>query len=247
MNSPRAGTFRNQEPIGRRIAAGSLKDPDWCTVVGVVKDVKRAKWDEADAEELYVPYLQARLYLAGRRSTYLTLVARTSSNPTALLTAADNAVRAVEPRAVVTNATTMERAIAQQFVGPRFYMLLLGIFAGVALSLATIGIHGVISHSVARRTHEIGVRMALGAGRGEILRMVVGGGLRLAAAGSAVGWAGALVSTRYLRTMLYGVDPIDAPTFMLVGLVLMAVALAACYVPGRRAITVDPMTALRCE
>jgi len=141
----------------------------------------------------------------------------------------------------------MERAIATQLVSPRFYMLLLGLFAALAVVLAAIGIYGVISHSVARRTHEIGVRMALGAGGREIVHLVIRNGLRLAAVGSAIGCAGALVSTRYLRTLLFGVEPIDPATFGLVPLGLMAVALFACWLPGRRASRVDPMVALRCE
>jgi putative ABC transport system permease protein len=239
----------NQDPIGQRMAAGSVQKPDWCTVVGVVRNVKQAAWSEAEREEMYFPYLQTPLYLESPRSfaAYLSLVARTSSDPVALMAAAGDVVRQIEPRAVVTGATTMERAIATQLVAPRFYLLLLTMFAAVAVVLAAIGIYGVISHAVARRTHEIGVRMALGAAGRDIVHLVIGNGLRLAAAGSAIGCVGALVSTRYLRTLLFGVEPIDPATFGLVPLGLMAVALFACWLPGRRASRVDPMVALRCE
>jgi putative ABC transport system permease protein len=241
--------FPGDDPIGQRIAAGNLTTPDWCTVVGVVRNAKRSNWSEPDAEEMYFPYLQTRLYLENPRSfaTYLTLVARTSLNPAGLIAAADTLARTMNHDVVVTNAITMERAIAGEFAAPRFYLLLLGVFAGVALVLAAVGIYGVISHTVARRTHEIGVRMALGAGRGAILRLVVAHGMRLAIAGCALGLAGAIGVTRYLRALLFGVEPIDPVTFGLVAVMLGAVALIACYVPARRALAVDPTTAMRCE
>ena len=142
---------------------------------------------------------------------------------------------------------TMEKAVGSQLVAPRFYMLLLGIFAAVAVTLAAIGIYGVISHSVARRTHEIGLRMALGADGRDIVRTVIGGGLRLAAIGSAIGCIGALLSTKYLRTLLYGIDAIDPATFAAVAAALLLVAMVACWLPGRRASHVDPMVALRAD
>jgi predicted permease len=239
----------NRDAVGQRLATGNLERPDWCTVVGVVRNVKQTAWSEAERAEMYFPYLQTPLYLENLRSfgMYLTLVARTSSDPAAAIAAIDRAVRTLEPGAVVSNATTMERAIGTQLVAPRFYMVLLDMFAAVAVALAAIGIYGVISHAVVRRTHEIGVRMALGAGSGAIVNLVIANGLRLAGAGTVLGCAGAVLSTRYLRTLLFGVDPIDPATFVLVPLTLMAVALVACWLPGRRASRVDPMVALRAD
>ena len=142
---------------------------------------------------------------------------------------------------------TMEQAIAQQFAGPRFYLLLVGAFAVVALALAAVGVYGVISYSVARRSHEIGVRVALGAGRGTIFGLVVKQGVQLAALGSAAGLIGAFALTRYVRALLFEVQPTDPVTFVVVPLVLGAVALVASWLPARRALRVDPAVALRHE
>jgi putative ABC transport system permease protein len=239
----------NRDPVGERVAAGDVERPEWCTIVGVVKTVKQSAWTDPDREELYFPYLQTRLYLENPRSfaTYMTVVARTSSSPTALIASAQGVVRSMDHRVVVTDAMSMEHAIAGEFTAPRFYTLLIGIFAGVALLLAAVGIYGVISHSVTRRTQEIGVRMALGAGRADIFKLVLSHGMRLGLSGSLLGLLCAVGLTRYLRTLLFGVEPGDPATFALVGLLLGVVALIACYIPARRAVGVDPMTAVRCE
>ena len=161
---------------------------------------------------------------------------------------ADEAIaRGLEPGAVVSNATTLEQAIATQFVAPRFYMLLVGVFAGVSVVLAAVGVYGVMSQLVASRTREIGVRLALGAGRRQILALVMASGLRLAVVGSLIGIGGAVASARYLQTLLFGVEATDPATLTAVAFTLIAVACAASYVPARRAIAVDPMTAVRCE
>ena len=141
----------------------------------------------------------------------------------------------------------MTQVIGGTVSRPRFSSLLLGLFAGVALILTVVGLYGVISYSVAQGTHEIGIRMALGAEKSEILKMVVGQGLRLVLIGVAIGIAGALALTRFLTSLLYGVKPTDPLTFIAVSLILIAVALAACYIPARRASKVDPMVALRYE
>jgi predicted permease len=238
-----------RDAVGKRLATGNVDRPDWCTVVGVVRNVKQTAWSEPQRAEMYFSYVQTVLYLENLRSfgMYMTLVARTSTDAAAAIAAIDRTVRTIEPAVVVSNATTMERAIGTQLVAPRFYMVLLGMFAAVAVVLAAIGIYGVISHSVARRTHEIGVRMALGAGGRAIVNLVITIGLRLAAVGSVLGCVGALLSTRYLRTLLVGVDPLDPATFVLVPLALMMVAVVACWLPGRRASRVDPMVALRTD
>ena len=238
-----------QDPIGQRIAAGDLTHPDWCTVVGVVRDGTDRRWSEGVSETMYFPYLQSRMYLTNPRSfaAYMTLVARASSSPSAVLTAADGAIRGIDRDAVVTRAIAMERAIAAQFAQPRFYLLFLGIFASIALVLAAVGIYGVMSHGVAERRHEIGVRLALGAAGRDVLALVLGQGLRLAATGTAIGIVGGLALTRYMRTLLFGVEPADPLTFVAVTAALGAVALGACYLPARRAMRVDPMTAVRCD
>jgi predicted permease len=238
-----------EDPIGQRLAAGGGSKPDWCTVVGVIKNAKQSAWSAADSEEMYFPYLQTALYLENPKSfaAYLSVVVRTASSPSSMIASAEGVVRSIEPAAVVTGATTMEKAIESQLVAPRFYLLLLGLFAALAVTLAAIGIYGVISHSVARRTHEIGLRMALGADGGAIVRGVIGGGLRLAAIGSAIGCVGALLSTTYLRSLLFGVEPIDPATFAVVAAALLLVATVACWLPGRRAAHVDPMVALRAD
>ncbi len=239
----------DRNPIGERMAAGDLDHPDWRTIVGVVRTVKQTTWSEAQDEEMYFPYLQTRLYLESPRSfaTYLSVVARTAPGIAPPFAAIDAVARALEPAAVVANPTTIEQAIAGQFVAPRFYMLLVGVFAGVSLVLAAVGIYGVMSQAVASRTREIGVRLALGASGREILGLVMASGLRLASVGSLIGVGGAIASARYLRTLLFGVEPTDPLTLATVALGLLAVACLACYLPARRAIAVDPMTAVRCE
>jgi putative ABC transport system permease protein len=241
--------WADRSPIGERLAAGNLDRPEWRTIVGVVRTVKQTTWSEAQEGEMYFPYLQTRMYLESPRSfaTYLSVVARTAPGIAPPFASIDAVARRLEPGAVVANATTVEQAIAAQFVAPRFYMLLVGVFAGVSLVLAAVGIYGVISQSVASRTREIGVRIALGASGREIFGLVMGSGLRLAAAGSILGVGGALASARYLRTMLYGVEPTDPATLAAVGVALLAVACLASYLPARRAIAVDPMTAVRSE
>src|SRR5205823_410434 len=194
------------------------------------------------------PYLQSRLYLENRRSfaTYMTVVAR-GADAAAVISGTETIVRSIDRHALVSNAATMEETIVGQFVRPRFYMLLLGIFAAVATALAAVGIYGVVNYSVARRTHEIGVRLALGAAYRDILALVIGQGLRLAAIGGALGMLAAIGLTRFLRTLLFGVEPLDPATFAVVAVVLAAIAGLASYVPARRASAVDPMTAVRTE
>ena len=141
----------------------------------------------------------------------------------------------------------LERRVSESLAERRERATVLGAFAALALLIAVVGIYGVMSYSVARRTHEIGLRMALGAGRGDVLRMVVGSGLRMAAFGMAIGLAGALAATRVLRTFLYRIEPTDRTTFCVVSAILGAAALLASYLPARRAASVDPMAALRRE
>jgi ABC-type antimicrobial peptide transport system permease subunit len=156
-------------------------------------------------------------------------------------------VRSLDPRVVLADTQTMDDAVAFATAQPRFYLLLLGTFGVVALFLAAAGIYGVMSYAVSRRAHEIGVRMSLGAQRGDVVRMIVGQGMRVAGAGAAVGVIGALATSRAMATILYGVGPADPATFAVALIVLGGAALVASFVPAHRATRIDPLTALRGE
>ena len=246
-----------QSALGQRISVDDpARTPEWFTVVGVTKDARQGGWAEAGIEEMYFPYLPysrgpgsegSHPLLSFLDPTYLTLVIRTTSDPVALARSVEDVVHELDRDAPVSNVITMQQAVSAQFAGPRFYLLLLGVFAAVAVVLAAVGVYGVISYSVARRTREIGVRLALGAGRRAVFGLVVGQGMRLALIGGGIGLAGALVITRFLRTLLFGVRPTDPATFLLGTLILAVVALVACAIPARRAAGVEPATVLRSE
>jgi predicted permease len=245
----------NESPIGRGLTVDdAATHPDWFTVVGVVGDVRQGAWSRAEVEQMYYPQMAGadQAWDAAHLVTHLnphamTLVIRTASSPPGLAPAVMKIVGSMDRDAPVSDILTMEQAIGEQLVEPRFYLLLLGMFAAVAVTLSAVGVYGVISYSVARRTHEIGVRLALGAGRGVAFGLIVRQGMRLAVLGGAVGIAAAAGMTKYLRTLLYGVQPTDPATFAWAALVLGLVALAACCVPARRASRVDPVVALRGE
>ena len=239
----------SEDPVGKRIAVDLLPNPRWLTVVGVVKNAKQEDWAATPYIEFYLPYLQSREYLEDLHShfSYLTLVVRTSGDPVLLAPAIRSEVRALDEGVTVSQVQTMEQVVADSTAQPRFYLLLLGIFAGVALKLAAAGIYGVMSYSVARRTHEIGVRMALGAKGSDVLKLVTGQGTILALGGAAAGLAGALPLAHLMSSLLYGVRPADPLTFAVVSALLIAVAVLASYIPARRAAKVDPMVALRYE
>ena len=175
------------------------------------------------------------------------LTVRTDSDPAAMAASIRNAVRAIDPIQPVARVATMEEILAGAIAQPRFNTLLLTLFAGIALLLAAIGIYGVMALSVARRAHEIGIRMAIGARRSDVLRMIVGQGMRLALIGLAIGVAASFAISRALASLLFGVTPADPVTFLAVGLLFLFVALAASYVPARRATRIDPMATLRGE
>jgi len=174
-------------------------------------------------------------------------VVRASGDPASLAPAIQSEVSALDKNVTVSQVQTMDQVVEDSTAQPRFYLLLLGTFAAVALVLAAVGIYGVMSYSVSRRTHEIGIRMALGAERRDVLRLVVGQGMILAVLGAGVGLIAALGLTRLMSSLLYGVQPDDPTTFLAVTLVLCLVALAANYIPARRATNIDPMVALRYE
>jgi putative ABC transport system permease protein len=190
--------------------------------------------------EIYWPYRQRPRY-----ATYLLI--RTSTDPTSAIRPVERRLQALDPDMEISTFSTMGQLVGRQLVRPRFNMSLMGVFASVALMLAAIGIYGVISYSVAQRTREIGIRVALGAGEREIVRSVLGRGMALTITGVALGLAGALGVTRLLASLLVGVRPTDPLTFTAIAMLLVLVALLACYVPARRATRVDAIVALRSE
>ncbi|HEV2423416.1 MAG TPA: ABC transporter permease [Terriglobia bacterium] len=230
----------NQDPIGKHFAQNDTP-PKWITVVGVAGDVLQYGLDQtATAPEAYFPEYQ------GQNSS-MNAVIRTAGAPLDELPAVRDAVHELDSQLPVANPREMSEVVTDSSSQQRFLALLLGLFAGLALVLAAVGIYGVISYSVAQRTHELGIRIALGAGRRELLGMVLGEGLRLALAGVVVGLAGAWGLSRFLASLLYGVKPDDPLTFAAVPLILLSAALLACYIPARRATKLDPIRALRCE
>ena len=235
--------FPNENPVGKRIrpAAGAGRPFPWREIVGVVGNVRDRGLAHTPGPVFYAPYNQLPLSLA------VNFVVRTQGNPRGLVSLARSDMASMNPHIPLYHIETMEQYLASSAAQARFNAVLLGIFAALALLLASVGLYGVISYSVAQRTHEIGIRMAVGAGRNDVLRMVIGQGLKLAVIGAAVGIAGALALTRLLASMLYGVNPTDLATYVAVSLILIAVALVACYIPARRAMRVDPMLALRHE
>lgn len=237
-----------KEAVGQRIQMAD-ENPTWVTVVGVVKDSVRGRWAAPPDDEVYLPYLQARRYLETPSShfAYMTLVVRTSGDPAANVPGVRRIVWSHEPNAPISDVRTMADVVATATATPRFYLVLLGVFSGIALVLAAVGIYAVISYSVARRTNEIGIRMALGAAPRDVLRLVVGQGMIVGVGGSLAGLAGALALTRVMSSMLYGVGSDDPATFLAVVALLGTVSVVAAYLPARRATRIDPLEALRRE
>ncbi len=231
--------FPNMDPIGQRLFVQWGRETPY-QIVGVVGDVKHEALEKDSRPTLYFPNAQ-------ETQTIATLMIRTGVDPMKLAPVAEQIIHAYDKDQAVADIQPLDVFLSKAVARPRFQSVLLASFAGLALLLAAIGIFGVMSYSVAQRTHEIGIRVALGAQRDQVLRLVVGQGLILALAGTAAGLVGAFALTRYLRTLLFQVSPTDWLTFTMVPLILCTVALAASYLPARRAMRVDPMQALRYE
>lgn len=233
----------NQDPIGKRIGLPwnpGREDEPWRTVVGVVKDVRQYGLGKPGTSALYLPHAQYPV-------PFMSLVVRTAGNPAEMTASVRQAVQQLDRDQVPTEIATMQEVMAKSIQTQRFSMFVLGAFAILALTLAAVGIYGVMSYVVAQRTHEIGIRIALGARLENILLLVLKNALRMTIAGIVLGAAGAFALTRLMKSLLFGVMPTDVPTFVVVCLSLVVVALVACYLPARRATKVDPLIALRYE
>jgi len=232
-----------QDPVGKRIKLPwnpGREDEPWRTVVGVVGDVKQYGLDKPSANAVYLPHAQYGV-------SFMTLVARTSVDPAQMIGPIRQTVQQVDPDQVPTAVATMQDVMVGSVQTQRFSMFVMGAFATLALALAAVGIYGVMSYAVAQRTHEIGIRIALGAGMKNILGLILGNALWLAGTGILLGGAGAFVLTRLMKSLLFGVAPNDLPTFIVVCVCLGVVALVASYLPARKATKVDPLVALRNE
>jgi putative ABC transport system permease protein len=234
-----------QDPIGKQLRVGSsTSEEPWLSVVGVAANVRSQGPDEGFHAEIYIPYRQVPWVL---RPEHLLLRASATVKPEGLLSAVVREVNKVDPGVPVTDIATLEQIAREPMRAHRMVMALMVSFAGLALVLSALGTYSVLSYSTGQRTREIGMRMALGAQRGNVLRLVVGNSMRLAILGIAVGVAAALVLTQLITDLLFGVSATDPVTFGVVAVVLLASSLLASYIPARRAINVDPMVALRHE
>ena len=235
--------FPVEDPIGTRIKPGLSVDetkPVWREIVGVVGNVKHLSLGAEPDPEYYVPQSQMPF-------DSMIIVAKTEGDPRSLISAVQSEVRSLDKDLPTYNIKTLEEYVAASVAQPRFNTLLLGIFAGLALVLTAVGLYGVMSYTVTQRTHEIGIRMALGARQPDVLKMVVRQGMTLTIVGIGAGLIGAYFLTRVMASLLFGVSATDPITFIAISVVIAGVALGACFVPARRATKVDPMIALRYE
>ncbi len=238
--------FPNENALGQRIKPGPpgrIWDNQKLTsfeIVGIVRDVKLAGLDAPSEPAYYLPASQAPL-------DDMTILVRTTTDPLSIAGAVRRAVWSIDPNQPISNVSTLEKVVADSIAQRRLNMLLMGLFGGLAMLLSAVGIYGLLSHAVTQRTQEMGIRMALGAQAGDVLKLVLRQGMMLALAGEVIGLIGAFALTRLIRGLLFGVTPNDATTFIAVAGVLTIVALLACYIPARRATKVDPLIALRYE
>ena len=235
--------FPNESPIGKHVKPGIALEgePIWREIVGVVKDVKHRQSLSRDYEpEYYLPHAQMPI-------NNMNLVVRATNDPRSLAGAIQHEVQSLDRDIPVYRIKTLEQYLGVAVSQPKFNALLLSLFAGLALLLTAIGLYGVMAYSVVQRAQEIGIRIALGARTGDVLKMVLRQGLKLTALGLLIGLAAAYALTRYMQSLLFGVRAADPLTFAAIALLLIAAALLACWIPARRATKVDPMVALRCE
>ena len=233
----------NQDPIGRRVRRGGFdanSTAPWMTVVGVVGGVKQDALDAESRAAMYLPHLQFP-------TRTLTVVVRGPTSPEALTDSVRGQIRALDPELPMYRVTSMTARLDKSLAERRFSMLLLALFAALALGLATIGIYGVMAYFVTQGTRELGIRMALGASPRAILLLVVGQGAVVAAAGLVIGLGAAFALSRFMESLLFGVGATDPLTFTAIPLALALVALLACYLPARRAAKIDPTVSLRSE
>jgi putative ABC transport system permease protein len=235
----------NEDPIGKRVKFGFPEDQDeeskpWREVIGVVNDVKMNGVDQSTSMQTYAPFSQMPWASVG-------LVVRAERNPAALASAVEQAIRTVDKDLPVFSISTMDQLLGNSLAQRRLTLVLLASFAALALSLAAVGMYGVISYSVRQRTHELGLRMALGAQARDALTLILKQGVKLTLIGIGIGLAAAYALTRWLESLLFGVRPADPLTFTVIAVVLMLVALLACWIPARRATKVDPIVALKTE
>jgi predicted permease len=239
--------FPDEDAIGRRFTLGGGAGPGMVTVVGIVGDIRHHALGAPPRGEMYIPHQQFTFWNGGAAAGTLTLVLRSAGDPALHAGMVRAQLAALDPGLPPGAFVPMEEVAAESVSAVRFIMLLLGVFAAIALLLATIGIYGVVSYAVSRRTQELGIRMALGARRDQVLGLVLRQGVSLIGLGLAIGIAAALVLTRSLVAILYDVPPRDPLTLAAVCATLGAAALLACLVPARRATRVDPMRSLRAD
>jgi len=235
----------NEDPIGKRLKFGFPEDQDeeskpWREVVGVVNDVKMNGVGQATTLQTYLPYAQLPTQSLG-------LIVRAERNPAALASAVEQAIHAIDKDLPVYSIFTMDQLLGNALAQRRLTLVLLASLAALALLLAAVGIYGVIAYSVRQRTHELGLRMALGAQARDVLKLILKQGVKLTLIGIGLGLLAAFALTRWMESLLFGVPPTDALTFAAIAIALLLVALVACWIPARRATKVDPMIALRCE
>ncbi len=232
--------FPDENPIGKRINVNSLQNPVWREIVGVAEDIKNFGIQGGSRDATYFPFAQLP-------TSFMAVVLRTAGDPTSLISSARNAIAELDPDLAASNVTTLDAMVQASLGSQRFVTLLLTLFAAVAFVLAAVGLYGVVSYGVTRRVHEMGLRLALGAAHGDIRKLIIGNSVMLAAAGVGVGIVGALLLTRVMGGLLFGVRATDPVTFGVTAVLLTGVAVVASALPAQRAVKVDPMAVLKNE
>jgi putative ABC transport system permease protein len=232
--------FPNQDPLGKRLDVNMFDQPFWAQIVGVVGNVRYDSLIDESPPAVYFPHPDLTY-------SFMTLVIRTDNDPAAIAPAVQREIRSLDPNQPVSDVRTMDQVLSEWVARSRFNTLLLGLFAGLATLLSAVGIFGVMNYSVALRTRELGLRLAIGAQPRQVLLLVLRQGLLLTVIGVVIGLAAAFALTRLLSGLLFGVAAVDVSTFTTISLLLVIVSLLACYLPARRAMRIDPLQALRYE